>query len=147
MTAAVLMNLGFAGGMKPIEMDANALIAKFQDRELVAFRGMHKMKILTIHGSRSNPASNKLRAPVNWVHWLNDGDSIASSTWTVEDQNSSVLTISDESNTSTATVCYVTALENNQELHLHNTIVTDGAVHGITETVTRSFLVKTAITY
>lgn len=139
-----LMNLGFAGGEQPLVIDANTMLVKFEDRELVVTRGEYMAKLIYAHGSLTNPASTKKRISVDWSKWLPTDVSISTSTWTVEDNRTNVIAVSDESKTSTGTVSYITAKENNRELHLTNTIVTDAA---IPETESRSFLIKTVVTF
>ena len=80
---------------------------------------------------------------VDWSDWLPASTSIASSTWTVENSDTS-LTLSGKSNDSTTTECYVKGNQYGLNLFVKNTIVTDAATP---ETASRSILVKTVRMY
>ena len=67
---------------------------------------------------------DKVRVDVNWSSWLGDS-SIASDTW---EELTGALTISNESNTTTASTAYISGGTFDREYELKNTIITDDAI-------------------
>jgi len=144
MTAAVLMNLGFAGGEIPLSIDANTLHIRYEDRELVVTRGEYTIKTIYLDKGTTGGTQNKKRISVNWTKWLPSGVSISTSAWEVERDNN-LITIADEAKTSTATECYLSTIDYGPpHLFVKNTIVTDATVP---ETESRSFLIKRTRTF
>ena len=129
--------LDMGGGQTPIDTDVNTLHVLHENTTLTAYRGIFEVKTIYL-----DKADTK-RVSVDWSHWLATGTSIASSSWEVEDSNTS-LSVASDSATSDVTEAYLsTTFGYGNRLYLKNTIVTDEA---IPETASRSldiFIVRT----
>jgi hypothetical protein len=143
MSLAALMNLGFAGGEQPLVTDANQLIVRYEDRELVVTRGEYSIKTIYLDKGTIGGTQNVKRISTNWEKWLPSGVTISTSAWEVQDSNT-LITITSEAKTSTATECYLSTSQYGMPLFVKNTIVTNAA---IPETDSRSFLIKRTRTF
>ena len=84
----------------------------------------------TIHVYRGRPSKRTVyidkdgltRISVNWTEWLGT-DTIASSTWSVEDNNS-ILTLSDTDLDTVATEAHVSSSTRHTDIYVKNAITT-----------------------
>ena len=127
-----LLNLGFAGGQQPIAQDGNTVFVNYQDDVLHVIRGVEKTMTLYVD------EDGKKRASINYSLWLPSGVSIATSSWSIQN-NTNLVTLADDSNDGTTAEVYVSSSVRDTEIWIKNTMITDAA---IPETIHNSILVK-----
>jgi len=125
--------LEMGGGIRAIEIDAGTVFVNYEDDVLHVIRGVEKT--MTIYVDEDG----KKRASINYSLWLPSGVSVDTSTWTVENNDTSMITLADDASDGVSTEVYVTASTRDRETWIKNTIVTDAT---IPETISNSILVK-----
>jgi hypothetical protein len=129
-------NLAIGGGEEPTAFDALTYVIDPEDNTFFAYKGVYDMKTVYI-----GKTSNKKKVVIDWSNWLNSGSSIASDTWV--SSPTGVLTLSNESSTSTTSIVYINSNTIDSEVWLTNQITTDDSIALIEE---RNILVKTVRT-
>ena len=120
------------GGRRPIFADGNTVFVNHQDSVLHVIRGVEKSMTLYVD------EDGKKRASINYSLWLPSGVSIATSSWSIQN-NTNRITLADDSNDGITAEVYVTATTRNTEIWIKNTMITDAT---IPETIHNSILVK-----
>ena len=128
----VLNLLAMGGGQKPIEIDGNTVFVNYQDDVLHVIRGVEKTMTLYVD------EDGKKRASINYSLWLPENVSIASSSWSIQN-NTNLITLADDSNDGISAEVYVSSSTRNTEIWIKNTMITDA---DIPETIHNSILVK-----
>ena len=128
----VLNLLSMGGGQRTIEIDGNTVFVNYQDDVLHVIRGVEKTMTLYVD------EDGKKRASINYSLWLPSGVSIATSSWSIQN-NTNLITLADDSNDGTTAEVYVSSSTRNTEIWIKNTMITDA---DIPETIHNSILVK-----